>query len=318
MVVLLILSNQLDLSTNRVIDYLNVANIRIVRINSKIFGGLNSINEITIDIPRRQLLIDGHEVKFIWFRKSPRLLLSDNIVDELIGFFTREIHYFMYSLYIFVNSTGMKVLGSGSYEYIDINKIRALMMASSVGLDVPETILSTRSADIVAFKEEYGDLISKTIRNPEFIRSDQYKYSMYTKAVNFDKLGRTNVALPSIVQKNYLKKYELRIFIIDLDVFAAAVFSQDKDETQIDSRNYGKSQFRIVPYQLPSVVEEKLLLLMKLLSLNTGSIDMIVTHKGEYIFLEVNPVGQYEYLENLCNYPLNKRIASYILQNYEL
>ena len=52
---------------------------------------------------------------------------------------------------------------------------------------------------------------------------------------------------------------------------------------------------------------------MKNLKLDTGSIDMIVTLDGEYVFLEINPIGQFGMVSYHCNYHLEKRIAEYII-----
>jgi D-alanine-D-alanine ligase-like ATP-grasp enzyme len=51
---------------------------------------------------------------------------------------------------------------------------------------------------------------------------------------------------------------------------------------------------------------------MNKLDLNCGSIDMIVTPKNEYVFLEVNPVGQFGMVSYPCNYNLEKKIAEYL------
>ncbi|HQB76850.1 MAG TPA: grasp-with-spasm system ATP-grasp peptide maturase, partial [Tenuifilaceae bacterium] len=56
----------------------------------------------------------------------------------------------------------------------------------------------------------------------------------------------------------------------------------------------------------------KLNKLMKELGLDTGSIDMIVTEKREFIFLEVNPIGNIEMVSKNCNYPIERDIAKHI------
>ena len=53
---------------------------------------------------------------------------------------------------------------------------------------------------------------------------------------------------------------------------------------------------------------------MKYVNLNTGSIDMIVTKENEYIFLEVNPVGQFGMVSQPCNYYLEKKITEYLMK----
>ena len=48
---------------------------------------------------------------------------------------------------------------------------------------------------------------------------------------------------------------------------------------------------------------------LKDLSLNTGSIDLIYSKNNEYIFLEVNPVGQFGFLSLMTNQNLFYEIA---------
>jgi D-alanine-D-alanine ligase-like ATP-grasp enzyme len=52
---------------------------------------------------------------------------------------------------------------------------------------------------------------------------------------------------------------------------------------------------------------------MQKLKLNTGSIDMIYTNDSKFIFLEVNPVGQFGMVSKPCNYNLEKKIALNII-----
>lgn len=41
--------------------------------------------------------------------------------------------------------------------------------------------------------------------------------------------------------------------------------------------------------------------------------NIVVDEKGDYYFLEVNPVGQYGMVEFPCNYKLNEKIAKYLI-----
>ena len=93
-----------------------------------------------------------------------------------------------------------------------------------------------------------------------------------------------------------------------------AIFSQNDAQTQIDFRNYNLNKpNRYVPYKLPKLIETKLLKLMNVHKLNNGSIDLILNSKGEYVYLEVNPVGQFSFLSNSCNYHIEKLIATKLL-----
>ena len=47
------------------------------------------------------------------------------------------------------------------------------------------------------------------------------------------------------------------------------------------------------PYALPKAVESKILKFMDAFGLSYGAIDLVVTPKGEFVFLEINPNGQF-------------------------
>ena len=50
---------------------------------------------------------------------------------------------------------------------------------------------------------------------------------------------------------------------------------------------------------------------MDQLNLDSGSIDIIYSTNKEYVFLEVNPIGQFGMVSSPCNYYIEKRIAQY-------
>jgi glutathione synthase/RimK-type ligase-like ATP-grasp enzyme len=89
-----------------------------------------------------------------------------------------------------------------------------------------------------------------------------------------------------------------------------SIFSQNDEQTKVDFRDYNiERPNRTVPYKLPKDIEDKLSLFMSRMELDTGSIDIIVTPDMEYVFLEVNPVGQYGMTSLPCNYYLDEKIA---------
>lgn len=119
---------------------------------------------------------------------------------------------------------------------------------------------------------------------------------------------------PSLIQQEIEKEIELRIFYLDGSLYAAAIHSQTDEQTRVDFRKYNFAKpNRIVPYKLPVKVERQIIALFKLMDLNTGSVDMIVDRRGNFFFLEINPVGQYEWISRACNYRLDKKIAEWLM-----
>jgi len=81
----------------------------------------------------------------------------------------------------------------------------------------------------------------------------------------------------------------------------------------IDFRLYNKENpARRVPFKLEKEIENRLSYFMKIENLNCGSFDLIVDKNGGFVFLEVNPVGQFGMVSYPCNYKLEKRIAEFL------
>jgi len=114
---------------------------------------------------------------------------------------------------------------------------------------------------------------------------------------------------PTIFQNYVDKKLELRITIAGKQVFTCAIHSQDSPLTKDDWRHYDLERVKHEIYSLPKDVEQKLLQCMKVWGLQFGAIDMILTPDDEYVFLEINPSGQWGWIEVLTDMSISQGIA---------
>jgi glutathione synthase/RimK-type ligase-like ATP-grasp enzyme len=65
---------------------------------------------------------------------------------------------------------------------------------------------------------------------------------------------------------------------------------------------------------LPSAIQAKLLALMDRLGLVFGCVDIILTPAGEYVFLEVNPSGQWGWIEDKTGMPITSALVDLLLK----
>ncbi|MGB3467497.1 MAG: grasp-with-spasm system ATP-grasp peptide maturase, partial [Cyclobacteriaceae bacterium] len=201
--------------------------------------------------------------------------------------------------------------------YGDINKLRVLNKALEFGIKIPQTYITTSSTDYKQFSKE-GPLIVKPISNAPTIHSNKKKYLSYTAEVkNLDHLESESFA-PSQFQRLIEKKYEIRAFLLKREFYSMAIFSQEDEQTKTDFRQYNDVKpNRNVPFKLPEELEEKLLKLADFFNLETGSFDLIKTKDNEYIFLEVNPEGQFGMVSYPCNYYLEKKMAEALIKTHK-
>jgi hypothetical protein len=76
----------------------------------------------------------------------------------------------------------------------------------------------------------------------------------------------------------------------------ARLLSQELEATRLDWRAAGP-RLRVEPDRLPPDVEQACRRLMENLGILFGCFDFIVTPEGEHVFLEVNPAGQFLWVE---------------------
>ena len=201
-----------------------------------------------------------------------------------------------------------------------IEKLQMLRDAHKVGLVSPPTLFTDSLDSVKDFINEHQKIITKTTIVPfgTVTLDKTYKFSSGTIKLNVEDLdGKPSRFLPSIFQKYMEKKYEIRTLYLDGGFYSMAIFSQMNEKTQVDCREKTNLPLRKTPYRLPIEYEENLAALMKLYSLNSCSIDTIVTPDNEFYFLEINPIGQFQWLSKNCNYQIEEKIANYLMQEDE-
>jgi ATP-GRASP peptide maturase of grasp-with-spasm system len=316
-----IFSQEFDPSTDEVIDWLIHYEKDFIRINE---FSVNQFPEIDICLDNKKQDIKvgkfcDDEISSVFYRKNGLYKIPDiefgfsKTVTYTKGFLKNELDLFYEA--IAENLSGAKTLGA-KFSKMDCDKFGVLASAKTSGLRIPNTIITQRKESLLKFyKENNSKIITKPIFNGASIPLSETETGvMYTSMIDDDTLKKIpDTFFPSLFQEFIEKEYELRIFYLDGKFYASALFMECTSDN-IDYRNKNKNKtVRTVPYLLPKDIEERLHNLMTALDLNTGSIDVLKSKQGEYIFLEVNPVGQYEEISINCNYDLNKKIATWLI-----
>lgn len=306
---ILIISDAKDNSTTKVLEWLNFLNKSVIRINSEDDLEIKFISQ-KIFFKINNISFELSEIESIWYRRGFLPLLTNKLfgvsqLDELIDDESNKLIQFIYyklrnikSLNSFLNS--------------DVNKLIVNDIAKKLKILVPNDFIYSNIEDFIKHEKNTHEYITKVISGNCIQDFKNFTIYNFTKKVEFDKL-KSKSFFPSLIQNYIEKKYELRIFYFNREFYNMAIFSQNDSSTNIDFRNYNNEKpNRCVPYKLPQNIEKKLDKLMRKLQLNSGSIDMIVTPEGKYVFLEVNPIGQFGMVSYPCNYNLELKIAMYL------
>lgn len=199
-----------------------------------------------------------------------------------------------------------------------LNKLQVLEAAYSIGLTIPEFLVSS-CRDAIVTMSESGTLVTKATSDGLYFfdRSERRGYFSYTELIDLDMTkSLPPIIPPSFVQSYVEKLYDVRIFFLEGKLYSMAILSQQDCQTRVDFRKYNEEKpNRAVPYELPCKIQDMLKLLFSELRLNTGSVDMAVSADDTHYFLEVNPVGQFGMMSESCNFNLERKVAEWLLRH---
>ncbi len=196
------------------------------------------------------------------------------------------------------------------------NKQLQLQVAREFGLDTPRTLTTNDSTAARAFaKNCEGGIVTKMLSS--FAIYDEGKeLVVFTNPVKPEDLADlSGLSLcPVTFQELLPQSLEIRVTVVGHRVMSASVNSQVSARAAHDWRRDGlRMLHNWEPYQLPLECEEKILRLMHYFSLNYGAIDVILTPDGRHVFLELNPSGEFFWLERTPGLPVSNAIADLLL-----
>lgn len=188
-----------------------------------------------------------------------------------------------------------------------------LKLARRLGLDIPRTLISNEAEQVRSFAaaSENG-IVCKMMTAFAVFDEEGRDHVVFTNPVSAEDLEELDglKLCPMTFQENLSKALELRVTVVGHRVFTAAIDSQASERARHDWRRDGAGMIdRWRPYELPVELERRLLALCDELRLNYGAIDLILTPDSRYVFLEINPAGEFFWIETHAGHPISSAIA---------
>lgn len=312
---LVILSIDGDSSTNKVIDWLIYFNTPYIRVNLENENPENIsvvIQDSFIDIrfklnSGKELLFS--EVDYFFYRGGvlPQIddygflvnnseLPDDILINQLENDLEILVDYFYKSI---------KDKSLGAPELTMINKLEVLSIAKSVGFKTPITVIGNNKESIASdLNYSKTNLISKAISETISVTREGKYYDLNTSDVKLSELGES--FFPSLFQEKIERKQEIRVFIYGEKHYSISMQSDNTDIREDFSRNHYRR------YEISNEVFFKCKQLLNKCNLNTGSFDFIIDSDNTLFFLEVNPIGQFEFVSQIGNYNIEYDLAKYL------
>ncbi|MGI5491830.1 MvdC/MvdD family ATP grasp protein [Microtetraspora malaysiensis] len=317
---LLVLSDRRDATVDTVLPKIEARGLPVVwwdpgdfpsggRVTATFTGDRPSIVLSTED-----LVLDLAEVTAVWVRRPNAPSAATNMTEP-----TQRAHVDRVSRFFM----------SGLWELLPVpwfparlptvdrahNKLVHLDRAVGLGFAIPETVMTNDPAALVpAYARSGGRLVAKLFDSHRFLLDDQ-DHRVYTTLVTRRHLTSRHRLQhePVILQPYVPKAVELRVMVVGERAFAAEIDARGSRAARDDWRHYDDGRVRYGVHHLPADVERRCLDLVADLGLAYGAIDLILRPDGEYVFLEINPNGEWGWLEAATGLPIGDAVAEWLV-----
>lgn len=308
----LVITNKEDVTVDFVIDKLRARSIEYYRFNTEDIG---AHIKVYFDGQKYRLVdsvkkaeIDIGNFASIYFRRPKLPAPMSSLTPGEQNFYLTEISTYLEGMYRSLQ--GKYWLNSVFDVRMLENKPYQLGLAKEIGFHIPELHISNDFAKCREFVSSQGNCIFKPLKVGLIQEPNDTGKVLYTTKVdsNFLLNLESQGAMPVYLQAEIQKQYDARVTVVGNSVFAAKIFSQSDEQSKVDWR---KSEAMLTHERadLPEDIQVKCLELCRRFNLDFAAIDFVVDMKGVFWFLEINPNGQWAWIESLLEYPISDQIA---------
>lgn len=254
-----------------------------------------SINK-TISVGPRTL--DLNSVSAVWYRRSIHPTPKADLTPAERYFVAGELRHLVMGLVWNPNIIWVNPIDKVS---VAEHKLYQLQLAQNLGLRVPLTLVSNNLDATKRFdKRTSGRTICKPIFHGMFFDGAS-RHSIYTRRLDITSLDAEDLSsCPVFLQEEIPRIADVRATLVGQRIFVADIKS---NAPLIDWRDPTKD-IQYSESSLDSSTVASCIRMMAELGLVYGAFDFIRTPSGELVFLEVNPTGEWAWLENTLGFPI--------------
>ena len=244
--------------------------------------------------------VGSDSVSAVWYRRPGMVPVDLSITDELDRSFTEK--EWSQSLDSFFTIAFRRIVSPPLAQRAALKPVQ-LKIASEIGLRVPNTILTSDPDEALAFVSKYtGAIVHKAITSPvhRFIDTRTWNPEDVKHIADLP-------LCPTLFQERIQGPGDVRVTVVGTQIFSA--YLSGRPGWLI--RGLMPNQ-HFHPINFLRDLESTIVRLMNKLGLDFGTIDLKLADNGEYVFLEVNPQGQFLYIEIRTGLPISTALADFL------
>jgi glutathione synthase/RimK-type ligase-like ATP-grasp enzyme len=317
---ILILSSPEDLHAQFVARHLTDVGAQFAYFN---LGDLFNNSEVSFSIddrgwkcavvsPSIDSRINLEDCQSVWLRRPGKVKappMPDEWMEALIEWESRRALEAIFRL------MPARWINAPAQQYESRLKTAQLERARLIGFQIPETTITSVPDVARAFYEQHQSKVIYKLIDEETSRlfpafaGTRGIPTLPVRKQDSEFFDQVQYGL-HLFQRRIDKIVDVRVTVVGSQIFAVEIHSQE-GEGQLDFRLDYSVPMKV--HRLPDDIAEKCLSLTKTMGLVFGAIDLALDKEGRYHFFELNPAGQFLWMETALNLPISKAIAQLLI-----
>lgn len=318
----LIVTQDFDPTVDPVIEALGERGAEVVRVDLSYFPRRMSFTTSDFEGERRLLrhkdrVVDLDALSSVWYRRPTGFDFGPDMGEPERQFARKEA---MQAIGGVMRATDCLWVNRPDVDAVGDLKPYQLQLAKRLGFRVPRTLLTNDPEEVKALLDsQERPIVYKSQTGGVIHYPGAFPGGLLTTVVgdeireHLDRVGHTMCMFQEYIDK----AYEIRLTVIGNTYFPVVINSQEMDTTKVDWRGEA-GEHSVLPYgdyiPVPDDVVKKTQALLSELRAVYAAVDFIVTPDGDWLFLEVNPSGQFMWMKYDLDIPLHEHMAELLMQ----
>jgi hypothetical protein len=307
---LLLVTNRGDFTADWLVLELQRRDVAYVRLNTEDFPDQCDFRwtPTAARLQVRGVTIESSQITSVWFRRPVGPQLRPGLGDEEARWASREAAA---ALDGFWRTLEADWVSKPAAIRLAESKPHQLVNAASAGFDIPDTMITKNPADVWELWERSpSGVVCKPLQDGQVRTAGSCVF--YTSRLERDHIDQL-AHEPYLFQSLVPKRYDVRVTVIGTHVFAARIESQRHPSTSVDWRRGSPGTLHYGVEDLPVALSAACRQLVSGYGLQFGAIDLARRRDGGYTFFEINPNGQWAFVEQRTGLPLRRHLADLLL-----
>jgi hypothetical protein len=305
-----IVSEPEDVHADAVITKLNERKVKVFRFHPEEFPAGGSIT-IGVDGPLTAEIMMPHrrlrspDVMSAWLRRPRPVKAPVGTEASLARYIELQTNLTIHTVYEAIPQQRW-VCSPRALHLAELKGLQ-LARAKAAGLEVPRTIITNDPAQAKAFRETFDPprcavkpLRAENVAHP----GTQGRALTLTRVWDGDVADGSIAAAPLCVQEYIEKQSDWRVTVIGDRIFPVRMHTQELEGSRVDSRGVDPATIRHEPMALPPAVEAGIRALLGSFGIRFAAIDLLERPDGSLVFIDLNPNGQWLWIEHVTKLPL--------------